>query len=592
MDDEKEIPERNIWFFCEKCNKIPSVQILFESGEPYLSITCICGYKKEQLSKYLKTIIRNSEKNSMRYFFSQKKICGIDKEHKMRNCSYCLNCNLWLCYKCLEIHNELSDTPHSFLDKKILLNIICDDHNKTSSCYYCETCHKNICYFCYKTIHSNHFVENLKNKFMKIECELNRNIIYKYYSNNKNINTSSTNFLLNIVGEEIKKLKNMKEMIIKQFTKQKEINYNIYSFISILYDNYSQSKKYNNYQVIKNLLDNTCFQKNLDDSIMKIKSKDINIDLMFKKYLLVLSNNKLIIPKYPIILNKINNIIIENPINSLIVVDDYILIKYSKSFSFFLKDNLKMIKTFIDEDEIGEIIDLKNKNLAIVVKNEIRIFDYTLFKSTHKIDENKEIIKIIFSENTNLIIFSTITKIKLYDIEKKKIIKQFNVNCTINQIIELSSSIMILSSGNRVIELNQNKKNYVDIFKHENEINIIYKLISGNFIVGSKEKISIYLDDKGIYSEITFFYNDCNIKNIDKILKKFIFISFEDKTFKIYDYKTFNLSYVFSKEPNIEFLRTFNEKKLISISNNQIKIWSVEMNSDNLLDASIIIFND
>ena len=350
MDDEKEIPERNIWFFCEKCNKIPSVQILFESGEPYLSITCICGYKKEQLSKYLKTIIRNSEKNSMRYFFSQKKICGIDKEHKMRNCSYCLNCNLWLCYKCLEIHNELSDTPHSFLDKKILLNIICDDHNKTSSCYYCETCHKNICYFCYKTIHSNHFVENLKNKFMKIECELNRNIIYKYYSNNKNINTSSTNFLLNIVGEEIKKLKNMKEMIIKQFTKQKEINYNIYSFISILYDNYSQSKKYNNYQVIKNLLDNTCFQKNLDDSIMKIKSKDINIDLMFKKYLLVLSNNKLIIPKYPIILNKINNIIIENPINSLIVVDDYILIKYSKSFSFFLKDNLKMIKTFIDED--------------------------------------------------------------------------------------------------------------------------------------------------------------------------------------------------------------------------------------------------
>ena len=49
MDDEKEIPERNIWFFCEKCNKIPSVQILFESGEQYLSITCICGYKKEQL---------------------------------------------------------------------------------------------------------------------------------------------------------------------------------------------------------------------------------------------------------------------------------------------------------------------------------------------------------------------------------------------------------------------------------------------------------------------------------------------------------------------------------------------------------------
>ena len=83
--------------------------------------------------------------------------------------------------------------------------------------------------------------ENLKNKFMKIECEINRNIIYKFYSKNKN--GYLTDIILNVINQEIEKLKTMKEMVLKEFKKQNEINYNIYSFISILYDNYSQNKK-------------------------------------------------------------------------------------------------------------------------------------------------------------------------------------------------------------------------------------------------------------------------------------------------------------------------------------------------------------
>ena len=593
MDDEKEIPERNIWFFCETCYKIPSVQIIFENGEPYLDITCICGYKKEQLSKYLSKIIKQSEKSSMRYFFLQNKICGIDKEHNKKKSKYCLNCNLWLCDKCLKIHNDLSESPHSLMDKKILLNTICDVHKQTSASFYCETCHKSICYFCSNTIHSHHFFENLKNKFVKIEYELNRKIIYDFYIKNRSINSYSTQMILSIINDEIKKLKNMKEMITKELKKQNEINYNIYSFISILYDNYSQSKKYNNYQIIKNLLDNTCFNKKLDDSILKIKSKDINIDSMFKQYLLVLSKNKLIESKYPIILKEINSNQIENPINSLIVVKDYIILKDSNSFSFYLKDNLKMKKCFTDELGIGKIIVLKNKKLAITVKNIIRIFNYDIFKSIDTIDEKKIIVDIILSENTNIIVLTIENEIKLYDYEKKINTKLFHFNYEINNIIELTSSLILCSSENKVIELNANKnKNSIVLFKHENKINIIYKLISGNFIVGSKEKISIYLDDKGIYSEISFFYNDCNIKNVCEFLQKFIFISFEDKTFKIYDYKTFNLSYVFMKDSSVEFLCQFDDKDLISFSNNHIKIWSVEMNPDKLLGASIIIFND
>ena len=593
MDDEKEIPERNILFFCETCYKIPNVQIIFENGEPYLVITCECGYKKEQLSKYLTNIIKKSEKNSIRHFLLQKPICGMDKEHNMRKSLYCLNCNLWLCNKCLQIHNELSESPHSFLDNKVLVNTICDVHTKTSASFYCETCHKSICYYCSKTIHSNHFFENLKNKFMKIECEINRNIIYKFYSKNKNINSYSTDIILNVINQEIKKLKNMKEMVLKEFKKQNEINYNIYSFISILYDNYSQNKKYNNYQIIKNLLDNTNFKKNLDDSILKIKSKDINIDSMFKQYLLVLSNNKLIEPKYPIILSELDKNQIENTINSLIVVEDYIIVKNSNSFSFYSKDDLKMKKCFTYDIGIGKILDLKNKNLAIAVTNIIKIFNYDIFKSTHSIVENNLIIEMILSENTNILILTKENKINLYDYEKKKNIKLFDFNYEINNLIELNSSVMICSTKNKVLELNQNRdKNPVVIFKYKNKINIIYKLITGNFIVGSKEKISIYFDDKGIYSEIVFFYNDCNIINICEFLQKFIFVSFEGKTFKIYDYKTFNLSYVFIKESNIEFLSQFDDKNLISFSKNQLKIWSVEMNLDNLLGASIIIFND
>jgi hypothetical protein len=314
---------------------------------------------------------------------------------------------------------------------------------------------------------------------------------------------------------------------------------------------------------------------------------------MFKQYLLVLSNNKLIEPKYPIILSELDKNQIENTINSLIVVEDYIIVKNSNSFSFYSKDDLKMKKCFTYDIGIGKILDLKNKNLAIAVTNIIKIFNYDIFKSTHSIVENNLIIEMILSENTNIIILTKENKINLYDYEKKKNIKLFDFNYEINNLIELNSSVMICSTKNKVLELNQNRdKNPVVIFKYKNKINIIYKLITGNFIVGSKEKISIYFDDKGIYSEIVFFYNDCNIINICEFLQKFIFVSFESKTFKIYDYKTFNLSYVFIKESNIEFLSQFDDKNLISFSKNQLKIWSVEMNLDNLLGASIIIFND
>ena len=65
--------------------------------------------------------------------------------------------------------------------------------------------------------------ENLKNKFMKIECEINRNIIYKFYSKNKNINSYLTDIILNVINQEIKKLKNMKEIVLKEFKKQNKL---------------------------------------------------------------------------------------------------------------------------------------------------------------------------------------------------------------------------------------------------------------------------------------------------------------------------------------------------------------------------------
>ena len=57
MNKKEEIPERNVWFYCQICHIVPSVQIIYDNNaDPLLSITCNCGYKKEQLSKYLSKI--------------------------------------------------------------------------------------------------------------------------------------------------------------------------------------------------------------------------------------------------------------------------------------------------------------------------------------------------------------------------------------------------------------------------------------------------------------------------------------------------------------------------------------------------------
>ena len=594
MNKKEEIPERNVWFYCQICHVVPSVQIIYDNNaDPLLSITCNCGYKKEQLSKYLSKMLKYSDKNSMRSFLSSNKICSINKQHNMiKNSKYCLKCKIWLCENCCKIHNNLSENNHSFIEYEFLINCFCNIHKETSASYFCHSCQKSICYICTKNNHLNHFFEKLKNKYQKIEKDLTRNSLYVNYMNNKNVNDLLTNNILNIVNNEIKKLNEMKELIENEYQKQLKNNYEIYSFLTILYDNFTKSKKYNNYTIINNLINNTNFKKDLNTFL---NLKDKNVDMIFKQYLLALSYNKLIEPKAPIILNKIKRIEINKKIKNLIVVDDYFIEQDYDSFAFFDKKTYSLKKSYTDEEEIRKIIYLKKKKIGVVIKNIVRIFSYEIFKTIDKIIENNEIIEIILSENDNLIILTKEEKkVLIYDVEKNKKMQEYNIDIKINKLIEIKLSFMICSSNEKVYLGKINHKNKLKCYylcEHKNKINIIFKLISGKFILGSSDKISIYFEDKEFYSEMFSIINNCEIKRISEILNKYFFIALEDKTFKIYDQKTFNLSFVLTNEFQIDDLCQFDNDNLISFSDREILIWSCQMDSNILLGSSIFILS-
>jgi WD40 repeat protein len=153
---------------------------------------------------------------------------------------------------------------------------------------------------------------------------------------------------------------------------------------------------------------------------------------------------------------------------------------------------------------------------------------------------------------------------------------------------------LICSSNEKVYLGKINLKNKLKCYylcEHKNKINIIFKLISGKFILGSSDKISIYFEDKEFYSEMFSIINNCEIKRISEILNKYFFIALEDKTFKIYDQKTFNLSFVLTNEFQIDDLCQFDNDNLISFSDREILIWSCQMDSNILLGSSIFILS-
>jgi len=148
---------------------------------------------------------------------NKKKYCSSIKHGEVEANIYCIECNVYMCNKCLNFHSELFQNHHIYNSDKDLREIftgICKekDHSKSLN-YFCKTHNNLCCVACISKIkgkgNGQHkdcevcFIEEIKEEKKK---KLNENIKY--------LNDLSTTF-----EESIKELKT----ILKEMDEKKEI---------------------------------------------------------------------------------------------------------------------------------------------------------------------------------------------------------------------------------------------------------------------------------------------------------------------------------------------------------------------------------
>ena len=138
---------------CPKCNLIP--KIIFENNEIVLLFCDFCGYsEKVKISEIID--IKSNSKWIKKVYFKCSCHKGLNKPYANK---YCINCELFLCGKCLNTHNE----GHKLEFIPNLDIIFCEKHSSKIN-KFCETCNENICKICTQIEHKSHNIKEINNK--------------------------------------------------------------------------------------------------------------------------------------------------------------------------------------------------------------------------------------------------------------------------------------------------------------------------------------------------------------------------------------------------------------------------------------------
>ena len=134
--------------------------------------------------------------------------------------------------------------------------------------------------------HKEHTILNLIEEAKKIDNNL-ENINFDFYKVKQNIeinNNMSKIQQIELIDEEIEKLKKMKEKIENEYEKNQEMNKFFIEYVQIIINNYKNSRKLDNnlinYNILKNIINNTEFNMN------KFQAKEKNILETSKNYVL------------------------------------------------------------------------------------------------------------------------------------------------------------------------------------------------------------------------------------------------------------------------------------------------------------------
>ena len=189
-----------------------------------------------------------------------KIICGDCKNSYEKEFFKCLECNIYLCNKCKEAHNE-----HDIIDYDYI-RYTCQNHNDNFSAY-CKDCKLNICMYCKKE-HKNHD-------------------LIEFGDINNNTNKKELQKKLKELKTLIEKFKEINKTIIN-ILNEVEITFELYYKIKEdIINNYNNKKK--NYELFMNLNE----IENSDDIINDI-NQTINQKNILNKFNSILNiHNKL-----------------------------------------------------------------------------------------------------------------------------------------------------------------------------------------------------------------------------------------------------------------------------------------------------------
>ena len=213
---------QDFWFICPKCkNSIPFLSHFYSEEKQKWQIEIRCSCEKNtsysmDISEFLK--LKSSPKNIKEILFINYIENGLENVGKTLYCKKC---------------EKILDNDNETLEK-----------------------------------HKDHHILNLIEESKNVD-DLIENIVSEFYNVQQNIeinNEISKMQQIGLIDEEIEKLKNMKEQIEIAYKENQEINKYFIEYVQIIINNYKNSRKLDNnlvnYNILKNLLNNTEFNMN------------------------------------------------------------------------------------------------------------------------------------------------------------------------------------------------------------------------------------------------------------------------------------------------------------------------------------------
>ena len=443
---------------------------------------------------------------------NKPRLPGKCRKHNTEGIKYCLDCELWLCQKCIDIHSEFN-AMHSLEERAHPIHQVCEEHGESTK-FYCQICKKEICSLCVikNAKHYEHSYIRLED-FEILTNEIKMKFKYKTFEelceHLKEIESK--------LGEELdEKVKNVNNMFddVKKMIEDAQNEYNrimeekknstlsVIEIIKQCFNNFyfELNKKEQNYYTLDYLnriieiLTINAFYPNTDElitiqnEIKKFKSKN---PFMFQ-----INNRE---NPYPFILPNLSS-----------------FKKTSLSTTFLLKPKKEVKKSSSIsnlEDTVYSMVKLSNGNsFAVAVGSSIHIYeDIDTSTTPIKLIGHQKTVLCLCEVNSNQLISGSEDKtIKIWNINNKSCEGTITGNYErVDSIVHLTENLIAAGTRNniRVYDIKSKEEKFF-LFGHEKGVCSIIQINPTMIITGSYDNTIKIWDLNEKKCEYTLFGHD------------------------------------------------------------------------------------